>query len=201
MLVSALLLLHVPIAPSAAADRVFLGASTLHGFLFTQQQGGYSQPRQSQGGYGGQPQSQGGYSQGGMMSGDASRAQAAAPAIHLHMAGTTAADAVGSGGGPPAAEGSPAPGYVQAKYVMPSGSSTVFHHYANGMPPPLGEGGPNDGNPANSNYIANGTVAGNPGLVNWGTLPAYEREEAGNWAGLGNQASANPLPYIGGFND
>ncbi len=155
----------------------------------------------AQGGYSQSGQVHGGYTQGGEMSAAASEAAALAPAYHIHVAGTTAAQAVGSGGGPPIAAGSPQPGYVQAKYVMPTGSSAVFHHYGNGMPPPLGEGGPNDGNPANSNYIANGTVAGNPGLVNWGTLPAYEREEAGKWAGLGNQASANPLPYIGGFND
>jgi hypothetical protein len=147
-------------------------------------------------------QSQGyGYSQAGEMSAEASMAAAAAPAWHFHMAGTTAAQAVGSGGGPAIPEGQPKPGYVQAKFVMPTGASFTAHHYARGMPPPLGQGGPNDGNPANSNYIANGTVAGNPGLVGWGQTPAYEAEEAGNWAGLGQQASANPLPYIGGFND
>ncbi len=147
------------------------------------------------------PQSYGYGGQGGEMSGAASRAAAAAPSWHIHMNGTTSAQAVGSGGGPPVPAGQPAPGYVQAKFVMPTGGSFATHHYAAGMPPPLGQGGPNDGNPANSNYIANGTVAGNPGLVNWGLTPSYEAEEAGNWAGLGQQGSDNPLPYIGGFND
>lgn len=143
----------------------------------------------------------GGFSQGGEMSAAASQAAAAAPSWHFHMSGTTAAQAVGSGGGPPADPSKPAPGYVQAKYVMPTGVSFAAHHYATGMPPPLGMGGPNDGNAANANYIANGTVAGNPGLVNWGLTPAWDREELGNGAWLGQQGSANPMPYIGGFND
>lgn len=144
----------------------------------------------------------GGFSQGGgEMSAADSRAAAAAPSWHFHMSGTTAAQAVGSGGGPPADPNRPAPGYVQAKYVMPTGASFTAHHYATGMPPPLGMGGPNDGNAANANYIANGTVAGNPGLVNWGLTPAWDREELGNGAWLGQQGSANPMPYIGGFND
>lgn len=164
------------------------------------QQAGYGAPPGAQPGYSQSGQTHGGYTQGGMLSAQASEQAALAPAYHFHMTGTTAGQAAGIGGAPPPEPGRQ-PGYVQAKYVMPSGASMSFHHYASGMPPPLGQGGPNDGNPANSNYIANGTVAGNPGLVNWGTLPAYEREEAGNWAGLGQQASPNPLPYIGGFND
>lgn len=159
----------------------------------TAQPSGFSDNRQAT-----QPS---GFSQSGEMSAAASEAAAAAPQWHFHMTGTTAAQAVGSGGGPPADPNRPAPGYVQAKYVMPTGVAFTAHHYARGMPPPLGMGGPNDGNAANANYIANGTVAGNPGLVNWGLTPAWDREELGNGAWLGQQGSANPMPYIGGFND
>ncbi|MFO0783793.1 MAG: hypothetical protein U0636_08910 [Phycisphaerales bacterium] len=141
-----------------------------------------------------------GYTSGGEMSAQASEAAALAPAYHFHQVGTTSAQAVGSGGGPPLSSDE-TPGYVQAKFVTPTGTSYVNHCYRRGMPPPLGRGGPNDGNPAGGNYIANGTVAGNPGLVNWGLTPSYEAEESGNWAGLGQQGSDNPMPYVGSFND
>ncbi len=128
--------------------------------------------------------------------------QATAPEYHLHMAGPTASDAVGSGGGPALTQGSPAPGYVQAKFVHPYGNAVVTHHYGPGYPPPMGTGGgPNDGNGAG--LIANGTVAGNPGLVNWGMTPAWDAEEIGNgaWFGSAGSNSSSPMPYIGGFND
>ncbi len=128
--------------------------------------------------------------------------QALAPEYHLHMAGPTASDAVGAGGGPALQEGSPSPGYVQAKFVHPYGNAVVTHHYGPGYPPPMGTGGgPNDGNAAG--LIANGTVAGNPGLVNWGMTPAWDAEEIGNgaWFGSAGSNSSSPMPYIGGFND
>jgi hypothetical protein len=118
------------------------------------------------------------------------------------MAGPTAEQAVGSGGGPPI-EGGEQPGYVQAKFVTPYGNATVTHHYGPGYPPPIGTtGDPNDGNASSIN--ASGSVAGNPGLVNWGTTPAWTREEMGNgvwFAGAGGQASSSPVPWVGSFND
>jgi hypothetical protein len=140
---------------------------------------------------------------GGEISRQALQQAALAPEYHFHMHGPTASDAVGTGGGPPIAEGGEQPGYVQAKFVTPYGNATVMHHYGPGYPPPLGtSGGPNDGNP--SNIYANGTVAGNPGLVNWGATPAWTREELGNgvwFAGAGSQTSGSPVPYVGSFND
>jgi hypothetical protein len=138
---------------------------------------------------------------GGELSRQALQQAALAPEYHLHMAGPTAADAVGSGGGPAVADG-PQPGYVQAKFVTPYGNATVMHHYGPGYPPPIGMAGPNDGNAAS--LVANGTVAGNPGMVNWGLTPAWTREEIGNGAWFGGAsgvASGNPVPYVGSFND
>jgi len=127
--------------------------------------------------------------------------QALAPEYHFHMAGPTSADAVGAGGGPPLAAGAAAPGYVQAKFVHPYGNAMVAHHYGPGYPPPIGQGG----NFANGGgLIANGTVAGNPDLVNWGLTPAWTREEIGNgaWFGsAGSMPSSSPVPYVGSFND
>ncbi|MFM1936523.1 MAG: hypothetical protein RI990_1482 [Planctomycetota bacterium] len=127
--------------------------------------------------------------------------QALAPEYHFHMAGPTSADAVGAGGGPPLAPGVAAPGYVQAKFVHPYGNAMVAHHYGPGYPPPIGEGG----NFANGGgLVANGTVAGNPDLVNWGLTPAWTREEIGNgaWFGsAGSMPSSSPVPYVGSFND
>ena len=138
---------------------------------------------------------------GGEISRQALEQAAMAPEYHLHMSGPTAADAVGTGGGP-AISGGEQPGYVQAKFVTPYGNATVMHHYGPGYPPPIGMGGgPNDGNSAS--LIANGTVAGNPGLVNWGMTPAWTREEIGNgaWFGSAGQGSGSPVPYVGSFND
>jgi len=136
--------------------------------------------------------------QAGAMSAQAMQTAALAPEYHLHMVGPTAAQAVGSGGGPPITDGR-TPGYVQAKYVTPTGNAVVMHHYGPGYPPPLGQGGPNDGNAGS--FIANGTVAGNPDMVNWGLMPAYDREELGNGAWIGTPQGNSPMPYIGGFND
>lgn len=152
----------------------------------------------SDGSVGGVPQGVGYNQQGGIMSGQAMEQAALAPEYNLHMVGPTAKDAVGSGGGPPITDGR-TPGYVQAKYVTPSGNSVVMHHYGPGYPPPLGQGGPNDGN--GGSFIANGTVAGNPGMVNWGIMPAWDREELGNGAWIGSPQSNSPMPYVGGFND
>lgn len=160
---------------------------------------GYQQPTQSANGL---PPGVGYNNSGGELSRADLQAQAIAPEYHLHMAGPTAADAVGSGGGPALAADSPAPGYVQAKFVHPYGNAVVTHHYGPGYPPPLGQGGgPNDGNAAG--LIANGTVAGNPDLVNWGMTPAWDAEEIGNgaWFGSAGSNSSSPMPYIGGFND
>jgi hypothetical protein len=150
------------------------------------------------GSVGGVPQGVGYNQQGGIMSGQAMEQAALAPEYHLHMVGTTAKDAVGSGGGPPITDGR-TPGYVQAKYVTPTGNAVVMHHYGPGYPPPLGQGGPNDGN--GGSFIANGTVAGNPDMVNWGLMPAWDREELGNGAWIGSPQSNSPMPYVGGFND
>ena len=140
---------------------------------------------------------------GGEISRQALEQAAMAPEYHLHMNGPTAADAVGSGGGPAVAGGSPQPGYVQAKFVTPYGNATVMHHYGPGYPPPIGMGGgPNDGNAASLN--ASGTVAGNPDMVNWGLTPAWTREEIGNGAWFGGASGVsggNPVPYVGSFND
>lgn len=139
-----------------------------------------------------------GYNQGGgEVSAQASEAAALTGEFHVHMVGTTAAQAVGSGGGPAITNGRN-PGYVQAKYVTPTGNAVTMHHYGPGYPPPLGQGGPNDGNPG---MASTGTVAGNPGLVNWGLMPAWDREELGNGAWVGNPTGNSPMPYIGGFND
>jgi hypothetical protein len=139
---------------------------------------------------------------GGEISRQALQQAATAPEQHFHMAGPTAEQAVGSGGGPPI-EGGEQPGYVQAKFVTPYGNATVQHHYGPGYPPPIGTtGDPNDGNASSIN--ASGSVAGNPGLVNWGTTPAWTREEMGNgvwFAGAGGQASSSPVPWVGSFND
>ena len=150
------------------------------------------------GSVGGVPQGVGYNQQAGMMSAKAMEQAALAPEYHLHMVGPTAKDAVGSGGGPPISDGR-TPGYVQAKYVTPSGNAVVMHHYGPGFPPPLGQGDPNDGN--GGSFIANGTVAGNPDMVNWGLMPAWDREEMGNGAWFGSPQSNSPMPYVGGFND
>ena len=120
----------------------------------------------------------------------------------MHMVGPTAAQGVGSGGGPPIQQGGEVPGYVQAKFVTPYGNSTVMHHYGPGYPPPIGTtGDPNDGNA--SGMSASGSVAGNAGMVNWGLTPAYTREELGNgvWFGGAAAGTASPVPYVGSFND
>lgn len=150
------------------------------------------------GSVGGVPQGVGYNQQAGIMSGQSMEQAALAPEYHLHMVGPTAKDAVGSGGGPPITDGR-TPGYVQAKYVTPSGNAVVMHHYGPGFPPPLGQGDPNDGN--GGSFIANGTVAGNRDMVNWGLMPAWDREEMGNGAWIGSPQSNSPMPYIGGFND
>jgi hypothetical protein len=141
---------------------------------------------------------------GGEISRQALQQAAIAPEYHMHMSGPTAADAVGSGGGPPISAGGEQPGYVQAKFVTPYGNATVMHHYGPGYPPPIGtpSAGPNDGN-SWGGVIANGTVAGNPGMVNWGMTPAWTREEIGNGAWFGGAAggSGSPVPYVGSFND
>ena len=179
---------------------------------------GYAQPSQSAGygnapGGGGQGGEQGdgsvngvprgvGYNQqGGEMSRMAAEQAALAPEYHMHVVGTNAAAAVGSGGGPAIQQGEETPGYVQAKFVTPYGGATVMHHYGPGYPPPMGMGGgPNDGN-ASFSSAPNGTVAGNRDLVNWGLTPAWDREEMGNGAWFGNPSGNSPMPYIGGFND
>jgi hypothetical protein len=111
---------------------------------------------------------------GGEISRQALQQAATAPEQHFHMAGPTA-----------------------------YGNATVQHHYGPGYPPPIGTtGDPNDGNASSIN--ASGSVAGNPGLVNWGTTPAWTREEMGNgvwFAGAGGQASSSPVPWVGSFND
>jgi hypothetical protein len=141
---------------------------------------------------------------GGEISRQALQQAALAPEYHMHMNGPTATDAVGSGGGPPIPPGGDQPGYVQAKFVTPYGNASVMHHYGPGYPPPIGTAaaGPNDGNTWGGT-IANGTVAGNPGMVNWGMTPAWTREEMGNgaWFGSASSGSGSPVPYVGTFND
>jgi hypothetical protein len=141
---------------------------------------------------------------GGEISRQALQQAAIAPEYHMHMNGPTAADAVGSGGGPPIPPGGDQPGYVQAKFVTPYGNASVMHHYGPGYPPPIGTpgAGANDGNTWGGT-INNGTVAGNPGMVNWGMTPAWTREEVGNgaWFGGASGGTGNPVPYVGSFND
>lgn len=130
---------------------------------------------------------------GGEMSRRQSEQAALSPEYHMHLAGPTAAAAVGSGGGPPITEGEQ-PGYVQAKFVTPYGNAVVMHHYGPGYPPPMGTPGvgPNDGNGASSTA----TVAGDPDLVNWGLTPAYTAEEIRNgaWFGPGGSGTVAGNP-------
>jgi len=171
-------------------------------------QGGNSQGGNSQGGgfqgdgsVNGVPRGVGYNQQGGEMSRTAAEQAALAPEYHMHVVGTNAASAVGSGGGPAIQQGEENPGYVQAKFVTPYGNATVMHHYGPGYPPPMGTGGgPNDGN-GGGGGAPNGTVAGNRDLVNWGLTPAWDAEEMGNGAWFGNPSGNSPMPYIGGFND
>jgi hypothetical protein len=170
---------------------------------------GQQQPQQQGYGYGssgqtvnGVPPGVGYNNQGGEMSRQASERAALAPEYNMHMVGPTAAQGVGSGGGPQIAQGGQMPGYVQAKFVTPYGNAAVIHHYGPGYPPPIGSGGgPNDGNA--SGMGASGSVAGNPDMVNWGLTPAQTREELGNgvWFGGAAAGTASPVPYVGSFND
>lgn len=200
--------------------RLALAAATVAGTLTlaTQgQSGGYGYGGSQQGvGYGGaQSTQQSGAGTGSDLppgvgynnpGGELSRAdlerQAVAPEMHVHVVGSTAASAVGVGGGPPIDQGGEQPGYVQAKFVTPFGNATVSHHYGPGYPPPIGEpGGATGGGGLGG---TSGTVAGNPGLVNWGAVPAYTREELGNgvwFAGASGVSGGNPVPYVGSFND
>ncbi len=199
--VCAALLIQQVLAHSSAAPQSATGGgspqSSGYGY------GGGGSGGGSGGGNGGQPGAVPpgvGYNNPG---GEVSRQDAENAALsseyQMHMVGPTAAQGVGSGGGPPISDGR-TPGYVQAKFVTPYGNSVVMHHYGPGYPPPMGTGGgPNDGNGGGG--VSNGTVAGNPGLVNWGTMSAWDREELGNGAWVGTPSSSNPMPYIGGFND
>lgn len=133
---------------------------------------------------------------GGELSRRASQQAAVAGEHHIHMAGPTAAQAVGAGGGPPITQGEQ-PGYVQAKFVTPYGNSVVMHHYGPGYPPPMGTPGtgPNDGNATGYNAYTS-SVAGDPGLVNWGLTPAYTAEEIRNgvWFGPGGNGTVAGNP-------
>jgi transcription initiation factor TFIID subunit TAF12 len=137
---------------------------------------------------------------GGEVSRTDSENAALAPEYHMNVVGTTATMAVGSGGGPPIQNGE-TPGYVQAKFVTPYGNNVVMHHYGPGYPPPMGQPGGSSGGNAAGGGIANGTVAGNRDLVNWGLTPSYYAEEMGNGAWFGSPSGSSPMPYIGGFND
>jgi hypothetical protein len=137
---------------------------------------------------------------GGEVSRTDSENAALAPEYHMNVIGTTATMAVGSGGGPPIQNGE-TPGYVQAKFVTPYGNNVVMHHYGPGYPPPMGQPGGSSGGNAAGGGIANGTVAGNRDLVNWGLTPSYYAEEMGNGAWFGSPSGSSPMPYIGGFND
>jgi hypothetical protein len=157
---------------------------------------------QDDGSVNGVPRGVGYNQQGGEMSRTAAEDAALAPEFHMHMVGPSAANAVGSGGGPVIPQGEENPGYVQAKFVTPYGNATVMHHYGPGYPPPMGSfGGSSGGNAGGGGGAPNGTVAGNPGLVNWGLTPAWDAEEMGNGAWFGTPSGNSPMPYIGGFND
>jgi len=173
-----------------------------YGYSGGQQGVGYGAQQPPGGGIGGDLPPGVGYNNPG---GELSRAdlerQALAPAYHVHAVGTTAAQAVGSGGGPPIQDGEQ-PGYVQAKFVTPYGNATVMHHYGPGYPPPIGMPGGATGGGGLSGGA--GTVAGNPNMVNWGMTPAWTREELGNgvwFSGASGVSSGNPVPYVGSFSD
>ena len=173
-----------------------------YGYSGSQQGVGYGAQQPSGGGIGSDLPPGVGYNNPG---GELSRAdlerQALAPAYHIHAVGTTAAQAVGTGGGPPIQDGEQ-PGYVQAKFVTPYGNATVMHHYGPGYPPPIGMPGGATGGGGLSGGA--GTVAGNPNMVNWGMTPAWTREELGNgvwFSGASGVSSGNPVPYVGSFSD
>lgn len=201
---------RTPLALAAAAAAV-AGTCTLatqgqsggYGYGAGQQQSvGYGGAQQSQSGGGDLPPGVGYNNPGGELSRADLEQQAVAPEMHVHMVGSTAAGAVGVGGGPPIDQGGQQPGYVQAKFVTPYGNATVSHHYGPGYPPPLGQ--PGGGTGGGGLGGTSGNVAGNPGLVNWGTIPAYTREELGNgvwFAGASGVSGGNAVPYVGSFND